>query len=76
MEYVAFLEQLKVRDELLVIEIGRGNVNTFQGTVSELTIYGDITLNDNFSFEWSSNRDEQLIVRLSKAAPYSGKHRS
>ena len=75
MESIMWLAQLKVGDSIIVIEVSNGNTNIFQGEITDVSTYGDITLNDAFGIDWLNNPKEQFVVRTSRASEYTGKHR-
>lgn len=64
---------LRLGDSIFVVEADNGNVNTFQGQITQLN-YGDITLNDSFSFSWHEGSD-QVILLLEGDPRWTPKHR-
>jgi len=73
MEHVELWPQLNIGDTIIAVESADGNVNTFQGVVTDIN-HGDITLNNQFSFSWTAD-DDQYILRLANAPHYNGRHR-
>jgi|SRR5665647_1897863 len=53
-------EDLNVGDIVLVVESVNGCMTTAGGTITEVTPYGEFTLNDHFSLEWD---DQQTVYR-------------
>jgi hypothetical protein len=55
-------EDLNVGDVVLVIESVNGCTTTASGTISDLTGYGEFTLNDHFSLEWDGQQKVYLTA--------------
>jgi len=72
MKHIYRWQQLDKGDSIVVVEHDRGNINTFQGTITDIA-YGEITLNDAFSFTTVLD-NSQYILRLPDES-YHGKHR-